>query len=80
MNSEEQRWYDALVEKGHSPAMDSTGLAIFFHDVNFHNGPGCTKCLWSCCWHCDDIDKIPVCTGSFLRLTTGTWNQSLAST
>lgn len=26
-----------------------------------HNGPGCSVCGWSCCEHCDDVDKIPDC-------------------
>jgi len=63
LTSKEQLWYDTLIAKGHTPAMWDEDLDIFFYDSPFHNGPGCTKCSWSCCWHCDNIDVIPKCPG-----------------
>lgn len=63
MNNKEQLWYDALVKKGHTPFMDENDdLDIFFYESGNHNGPGCSICVWSCCWHCDTIDVIPVCS------------------
>ncbi len=64
MDDKDKIWYDALVKKGHTPFMTSRGdLDMFLYEDGIHNGPGCTKCLWSFCieHHCDNIDKIPVC-------------------
>jgi len=65
MNKKQTTWHDAMKEKGHIPKMDNwdsgSELDIFAHDYRHHNGPGCSVCSWSCCWHCSTIDKIPMC-------------------
>lgn len=55
-----------MIENGHTPIMDkdyNTLLNTFVYDVEYHNGPGCSKCGWSDCWHCLDIKDIPKCKG-----------------
>lgn len=52
-------WEKIMRERGHEPYMDkwSNGtetLDIFVDSEGIHNGPGCTKCDWSCCMHCED--------------------------
>jgi hypothetical protein len=60
-----QRWFDAMVSKGHTPIIapwtNDPVLDIFVTDVGFHNGPGCATCGWTCCMHCDEIADIPEC-------------------
>lgn len=62
----QEEWTQALRAKGHEPKMDGGVLDIFAHSSQGygigHNGPGCDRCGWSCCWHCDDTSKIPECT------------------
>lgn len=61
MNKTQQKWYDAMREKGHTPRMDVDfgGLNMFFCDEDVHNGPGCETCYWSTCEHCNRKMIIP---------------------
>lgn len=66
LNDKKKLWYDAMIGAGHVPIMEennSDELDIFVNCVGFHNGPGCSKCKWECCWHCIKIEDIPKCTG-----------------
>lgn len=66
MNNKEQLWYDALVERGHTPAILNEELDIFFYGGGYyHNGPGCSVCGWGCCWHCDRVGVIPECSEKY---------------
>ena len=57
-------WVKALREKGHNPRFDECGfLNIFVLDIDHCNGPGCSICKQSWCWHCSSLDQIPECTG-----------------
>lgn len=62
MNNKEQLWYDALVEKGHTPLLNGDLDIFFYVGGEYHNGPGCSTCGFGCCWHCNTIDLIPVCS------------------
>ncbi len=60
-------WYDALKVKGHTPIMEDWDgveeIDMFVVDIEFCNGPGCSKCHWSTCQHCHpNLDDIPFCT------------------
>lgn len=58
-----KKWELAMKVKGHSPIMYEGVLDAFVLDENFHNGPGCSTCGWSVCWHCSpDLEKIPQCS------------------
>lgn len=66
LKDEMQQWTDAMRARGHVPRLDDKGnLDIFVLDVEMsfmgHNGPGCARCDWKCCWHCVGIDEIPKC-------------------
>ena len=56
-------WKTAMEAKGHVPVLDEHDhlLDTFVLSEGFHNGPGCARCRWSCCWHCDEIESIPEC-------------------
>ena len=62
----QKAWFDLAKEKGHVLKADDDGsIDTFVTSQNHHNGPGCTKCGWSECMHCDFTgEKIPVCKGS----------------
>ncbi len=61
-------WERAMRRKRHEPIM-STGLDgkpeldywAWSDNSGYHNGPKCSKCGWSCCWHCETIKDIPEC-------------------
>ncbi len=57
------KWQKAMEAKGHKPVMDMYGrLNYFVLSQGRHNGPGCSTCGWTVCWHCDDnVDHIPQC-------------------
>lgn len=65
MNTKSKKWYDAMIAKGHTPIMcsyDSTQIESFVYEQGFCNGPGCSTCNWSTCWHCNkDENSIPEC-------------------
>jgi hypothetical protein len=61
--TKEQRWYEAMVAKGHEPVMFDGELDYFVYDNDMHNGPGCSTCGWSDCWHCNHSMNIPECIG-----------------
>lgn len=65
MMDKKKKWHDAMVAKGHVPIMeeysDGPVLDVFVVDCGFHNGPGCSKCRWSTCYHCDGVEDIPEC-------------------
>lgn len=50
----------AAAEKaGHVLRLSDDGdIDAFVCDSGFHNGPGCTRCLKSWCWHCTSADKV----------------------
>jgi hypothetical protein len=68
MDSEEWReaWFEAVAAKGHvlKDYDDEPGrIDLFVTSGGIHNGPGCTKCGWTTCMHCDwKADNIPACT------------------
>lgn len=64
MLHDRKAWEQAIRKKGHEPKMHYDGtLDIFAHEHENHNGPGCTKCHWSVCWHCHpDPGDIPTCS------------------
>lgn len=58
----EDGWIEAMKAKGHSPILTNDGsLDVFVCDHDYHNGPGCSICHWSCCWNCDSPADIPEC-------------------
>lgn len=62
MNKHQRQWYDAMVERGHTPIMFKDELDVFaYYTSDPHNGPKCEVCDWGTCWHCDDVDVIPDC-------------------
>lgn len=70
--ADKQRWFDALMEKGHIPKMDNDvgdidGLDICFLEFDDHNGPGCVACGMGWCWHCDDVDQIGQCDRGLIQ-------------
>lgn len=55
-------WLRVMRERGHTPVLDDDGsLDIFIMDYDIHNGPGCSVCGWSTCWHCNSspITVVP---------------------
>jgi hypothetical protein len=62
-------WYKCLTDLGHSPKMNSYGhLDYFAFDVMGHNGPSCTKCGKSWCWHCTDPEELLHCTNTQMEM------------
>jgi hypothetical protein len=59
-----EAWHDICRERGHILKADKSGnIDEFVYSGGMHNGPGCTKCGWSACMHCDwRGEKIPDCT------------------
>lgn len=57
----DSEWLEALIAKNHTPKTEDGELDIFALEIDGHNGPGCVKCGWRCCWHCTRIDEIPDC-------------------
>lgn len=57
-------WREAMKAKGHLPIEygEDGELDSFALESGFHNGPGCSICGWSCCWHCEGVEGIPDCT------------------
>ncbi len=62
-----EAWFALARERGHTLRVheDMDGAVDqFVTDGGYHNGPGCTKCGWTECMHCDwDGKRIPVCSG-----------------
>ena len=57
-------WREAFIAAGHSFVKDGDGNPDFFViSQEFHNGPECETCGWSCCQHCTPKSDIPVCDG-----------------
>lgn len=48
--------------KGHVWKLDEDGnVDTFYLDYDFHNGPGCVKCGYTFCEHCDsEITECPI--------------------
>ena len=67
-NAEE--WKRAFLAAGHSFVQDEDGeIDTFVHDTPGHNGPGCSICGWSCCWHCQhEPEAIPACGGVKMKI------------
>ncbi len=59
------KWEVKFKEMGHKPVLTEDGeIDIFVLDIDGHNGPGCTKCGYSFCHHCNPFgENIPVCMG-----------------
>lgn len=54
---------EAIKEKGHTLKLNSDGEPdIHVMSSEFHNGPGCTTCHWTCCEHCSSPANVPECT------------------
>jgi hypothetical protein len=67
------KWAEAMKTKGHSPIRDPDGtLDYFAFSSGNHNGPGCSVCGWSCCWHCNGIEDIPACDVLDLKVERAT--------
>lgn len=60
-------WEEAMIKKGHTPIYYENRLDIFVCDYGLHNVPGCSICRWSCCMHCEEIEKIPECENKRFR-------------
>lgn len=60
-------WFDLAREKGHQLKEwdDESGMVDqFVTRGGICNGPGCVKCGWSACMHCDwKGERIPTCDG-----------------
>jgi len=62
-----EAWFALCKERGHDLKQDADfgGIDQFVTSGGICNGPGCTKCGWSACMHCDwKGDRIPQCTGA----------------
>lgn len=59
-------WHDLCRQRGHVLKCydDEPGrVDQFVTSGGYCNGPGCTKCGWSACMHCDfEGKRIPVCS------------------
>lgn len=57
-----EKWLKVMLERGHKPIMDSCGTLDTFAYTpgTYHNGPGCERCHWACCMHCDPDPNIAV--------------------
>ena len=55
-------WLNAFRNKGHTPVIAWGSVDMFVTAQGIHNGPGCSKCGWTTCWHCNpDVADIPKC-------------------
>lgn len=61
MRESDQDWYDAMKRQGHVPIMYGDEIDMWVMDYEYHNGPGCQVCHWSCCQHCDSPAGVPKC-------------------
>lgn len=61
-----EAWLNVARRRGHilKDYDDEPGrVDVFVKSGGYCNGPGCTKCGWSACMHCDfDGSRIPVCS------------------
>lgn len=58
-------WLAVFSALGHAPTTDDDGsLDIFVTNSETCNGPGCSVCGWTRCWHCCSAGQIPKCTGA----------------
>lgn len=60
---EQLEYFLQMNAQGHVPKFEEGDVDIFFLDDGIHNGPGCTICGWSQCWHCHGPEDIPPCPG-----------------
>ena len=53
-----------MVRKGHTLIQGGGDVDIFVTDHGEHNGPGCSVCGWTVCWHCVSCNPevIPLCS------------------
>lgn len=64
-----ERWLARFTAQGHQPRLEESGeidhFVVDFDDYESgggHNGPGCSRCDFSFCEHCDPDGKdIPPC-------------------
>jgi hypothetical protein len=60
-------WHDDYIAQakaqGHTLRESCGRVDWFAYDSGHCNGPGCEKCDWSACWHCDGPEDIPKCCG-----------------
>lgn len=62
-----EAWFSLARERGHILKTDANFGEIdqFVTYGGYCNGPGCAKCGWTECMHCDwKGEKIPQCTGA----------------
>lgn len=62
-----EAWFAKAEAKGHVLKRDDefgfNGIDQFVTSGGYCNGPGCVKCGWSHCMHCDwKGERIPECT------------------
>ena len=58
-------WFDLARAKGHQLKEWDGNVDNFVTDGGYCNGPGCVKCGWTTCMHCDWQGKtIPECKGA----------------
>lgn len=59
-----EAWFEICRKRGHSLRTNEGygGVDQFVTNSGYHNGPGCTKCGWTSCMHCDwEGKQIPEC-------------------
>lgn len=58
-----EKWTQEMRKQGHAPILNDDGrLEFFASSEGIHNGPGCSTCGWTTCWHCNHKMNIPQCT------------------
>jgi hypothetical protein len=50
-------YYSYIESKGHVLKRYEGEIDIWVMDADYHNGPGCEKCLRSWCHHCHETVK-----------------------
>ena len=64
-------WCNAFEAQGHTFVLETEipagaskawDIDIFVYDHGRCNGPGCSTCHWSTCWHCTKAENIPPCS------------------
>jgi hypothetical protein len=57
-------WFALAHKRGHALKRDGKYIDSFVTSGGYCNGPGCVKCGWTGCMHCDfEGKRIPQCRG-----------------
>lgn len=55
-------YMEKFLAQGHTPIMDGDDVDMFVTDFRYCNGPGCSVCGFTECWHCNhECNDIPKC-------------------